>query len=343
MRRSTVGCEPLGARRAGARAFVAALLLVCAVCVGCFGPYEQTYLGTGDNWRFRHDYPSADRLFNAFDYGHATLYEHLLHDPAGAAAALEGPEFDRVTRGVLRHPPSVPLDEHAIAPRYATLVPELEATFGWAHMLHRQLYDVLADRRATDAERDARVRALLTYYRSRRDLALSDAPKSMELMEGQRFSLAFRRQDPKFNGLLWSYHWLQMVVYDDLMASAERASASSAIDASVAHFWAMADSAPARTPRVMPMSAAVAPRFSERYPEAAIIFDNLHSLHDVTADIFASPAVAPHDKRAAILRALRQYQDSTTQVTSRDAWREMALEMGAAQMGGVAAPAKRPR
>jgi hypothetical protein len=37
----------------------------------------------------------------------------------------------------------------------------------------------------------------------------------------------------------------------------------------------------------MPQSPAISPRFSDRYPEAAIIFENLHSLHDVVPAILA--------------------------------------------------------
>src|SRR5215472_625697 len=33
----------------------------------------------------------------------------------------------------------------------------------------------------------------------------------------------FVRQDPKVNGLLWSYHWYQMVLYDALLATNDRA------------------------------------------------------------------------------------------------------------------------
>ena len=38
---------------------------------------DQFYLPGPFNWEFRRNYPAADRLFNAFDYGHAILYERL--------------------------------------------------------------------------------------------------------------------------------------------------------------------------------------------------------------------------------------------------------------------------
>ena len=92
------------------------------------------------------------------------------------------------------------------------------------------------------------------------------------------------------------------------------------------------------------MAAAVAPAFSARYPELAIIFDNLHSLHDVAADILASPKVPEKDKRAAILGAAAHYRDDVTAITSRAEWLEMSHAMGVERMGGVAVPeARTPR
>lgn len=39
---------------------------------------EPFYYPGSFNWKFLYRFPEAARLFNAFDYGHATLYEHLL-------------------------------------------------------------------------------------------------------------------------------------------------------------------------------------------------------------------------------------------------------------------------
>lgn len=315
------------------------VVMVMSACSSISRVPEQTYFRASHNWAFRNRYPGPDRLFNAFDYGHAILYEHLIRDegrPDEALRDIDGREFDFITRHLLVHPPALPLEEHAVGPMYATLVPELLAVFDWTHMLHRQLYDVLADDRLDSAGRDAKVAELLRYYLSRRDLALSVLPKSMDLMEGAPYSLAFRRQNPKFNGLLWSYHWYQMVVYDALLATQGRQGRQENIDAATARFWALLAGAPAHTPTTMPLTPAVAPRFSARYPEAAIIFDNLHSLHDVVSDILTSPLISRPNKRSAILRAIGTFQDSTTGIVTRDEWRSMAQDMDVEKMGGVA-------
>jgi hypothetical protein len=312
---------------------------------GCARPtlgsarYEQGYLIDSHNWAFRREYPDVDRLFNAFDYGHAIAYETLVRRNS-ASANLDGDVFEHVVHDVLRSPPRLALEERAIGPKYTTAIPEAEAMFSWAHMLHRQLYDIIADTRIPDSARDDRVLEVLSYYRSRPDLAFSSVPKNMSLMEGQPYSLVFRRTNPKYNGLLWSYHWMQMAIYDALLAPNPPSERRRAIDGIVARFWTLIANAPNTMPKVMPMTAAVAPRFADRYPDAAIIFDNLHAFHDVVADILSTPRLSLAARRQEILRAASAYRDSTTAVTSRDEWRAMSHAMDVQQMGGRALPSQ---
>jgi hypothetical protein len=109
------------------------------------------------------------------------------------------------------------------------------------------------------------------------------------------------------------------------------------VRATVARFFQMLEDAPARMPHQMPMTPAVAPVFAERYPEAAIVFDNLHSMHDVVSDILANPSVPRARKRAEILRAARLFRDDTSYVMgSTAAWVAMSRHMGIENMGGPA-------
>ena len=299
--------------------------------------YEQFYLQASHNWTFRNQYASADRLFNAFDYGHAILYETLWTKPTAPASRLEEKEFDFLTKTVLVKPPRVPLEEAAIEPKYAQLAPEAKVMFDWAHLLHRQLYDVLADERLSDAQRDREAQRLITYYKSRPDVAFSSKPKTMALMQEQSYSLAFRKKYPKFNGLIWGYHWLQIGLYEPLVVGNTIAAKQAGVRATVARFWQMVDGAPAALPYQMPMTAAVAPAFAARFPEAAIIFDNLHSMHDVVSDILTNDAVPRSAKRAEILRAARLYRDDTSYVMPVAAWLAMSKHMGIENMGGMSA------
>ena len=218
-------------------------VIVCGALVASSGcgarTYEQSYAGYTNSWFFRARYPAVDRLFNAFDYGHAILSETLIRYPSDAALRLEGPVYRKLTCDVLRHPPRMPLEERAVGPTYGTKLPEVVATFEWAHMLHRQVYDIIASEPFNLERRDQRISAAMRYYRSRRDLALSEMPKSMELMEGQPYSLAFRKSAPKFNGLIWSYHWLQMAVYDAMLAAPDPPSRREMVARDVEQFMQM--------------------------------------------------------------------------------------------------------
>ena len=295
---------------------------------------EQYYLPASHNWVFRAEHPVADRLFNAFDYGHAILYEVLWTARGDATTTLESKQYEFITRRLLVNPPRLPLEEAAIEPTYSRLVPEAKVMFEWAHLLHRQIYDVIADNRLNEAQRDEEVARLVAYYRSRPDLAFSTKPKSMSLMEGQPYSLAFRKEFPKFNGLIWGYHWLQVGLYDALLAGRTPDERSLNVNAAVSRFRQMLIDPPRSFPFVMPMTPGVAPLFTQRYPEAAAIFDNLHSMHDVISDILANDAVPRGRKRAEILLAAARYRDDTTQVISREDWLAMAASMGVENQGG---------
>ena len=298
--------------------------------------YETFYLQAPHNWVFRNNYQAADRLFNAFDYGHAILYERLWTQPGAPASGLEDAEYNKLTKHVLVRPPRVPLVEEAIEVQYAKLAPEAKAMFDWSHILHRQIYDVLGDERLDQAAKDREVARLVAYYRTRTDLAFSSKPKSMKLMQEQPYSLAFRKNYPKFNGLIWGYHWLQVGLYEPLMVGTTSEQRQAGVRATVARFWQMLNDPPGSLPYQMPMTAAVAPKFAERYAEAAIIFDNLHSMHDVVSDILANPSVPRNRKRAEILLAAQRFRDDTSYVMTIPAWRTMAFHMGVENMGGPA-------
>lgn len=328
-------------RRFDRRFIVAALILMASavrpttVAAQWSTAYEQSYLPGKFNWQFRHNYPAADRLFNAFDFGHAILYETLWTNFDGSVAELEQRWYDRLTKEILLHPPRVPLEEAAIEIAYAKLAPEAKLMFDWAHLFHRQVYDVWADERIAPNAKDAKVAELLRYYKSRPDIAFSSKPKSMMLMQEQPYSLAFRKNYPKFNGLIWAYHWLQIGLYEPMVIGRTVDERQAGVRAALARFWQMLQEPPNTMPHVMPMTAEVAPEFAKRYPEAAIIFDNLHSMHDVVSDILANPSVSRDRKRAEIMLAARRYRDDSSFVISEQAWRTMAEHMGIENMGGV--------
>jgi hypothetical protein len=295
---------------------------------------EQFYYPGAFNWRFLARYPEAARLFNAFDYGHAVLYEKLLTDGAAAKPALAR-EYRYLTTELLVKPPRFAIAEEAVMPAYAKEVWRAKQMFDWAHVLHRQIYDAYADDRLATAEKDALIERLTDYYLSRTAYAFAAVPKSMALMDGQPFSQVFRRTEPRFNGLIWAYHWLQIGLYEPMVAAHSPAEAKAGVGAALARFWEMVHQE--RYPGVMPMASAVAPEFSRRHPRAAVIFDNLHMMHDIISDVLASPMIPEGRKREVIYQQLAEFRSSRTNVIPLEEWRRMAVHMGGvAAMGGPA-------
>jgi hypothetical protein len=293
---------------------------------------EQFYYPGPFNWRFLALYPEAARLFNAFDYGHAVLYEKLLTEGEDATSAL-AKEYRYLTTNLLVTPPRFAIAEEAVMPSYAKEAWRAKQMFDWAHVLHRQIYDAYADERLTTAEKDALIERLTDYYLSRRDYAFVAAPKSMALMDEQPFSRTFRHREPRFNGLIWAYHWLQVGLYEPMLRARSPAEAKAGVGAAIARFWEMVHQA--RYPATMPMSSAIAPEFSRRHPRAAMIFDNLHMMHDIISDVLASPMIPEGRKREMIYRQLAEFRSPHTNVIPLEEWREMAAHMGGvAAMGG---------
>jgi hypothetical protein len=222
-------------------------------------------------------------------------------------------------------------------PAYARIAWRAKLMFDWAHLLHRQIYDAYADERLTTAQRDRLIEQLTDYYLSNRKYAFTVKPKSMALMDEQYFSQTFRKAYPKFNGLIWAYHWLQVGLYEPFLEEDTKALRKAAVQATVARFWSMLKDPPSRMPKMMPMTSAVAPKFSAAHPRAAVIFDNLHMMHDIISDILTADTI-PHDQKGEMIdQQLDKLQDSTRDIMSMDEWRMMADHMGGVDaMGGQA-------
>ncbi len=298
---------------------------------------EQFYYPGDFNWKFVKNYPEGARLFNAFDYGHAVLYEKLYTtESEGTDRALEK-EYQYLTTDLLIRPPRFAIVEEAVMPEYAKLAWRAKQMFDWAHILHRQIYDIYADHSLARAEQDSLIERATDYYLSREEYAFLPVPKSMALMDDQYYSQAFRKAYPKFNGLIWAYHWLQVGLYEPYIEATTPEETKAGVEATLARFWSMLGDPPSRMPSVMPMTSAVAPQFSAAHPRAAVIFDNLHMMHDIISDILQNDTVPADRKREVIYAALDEFQNPNRNVMTMDMWRNMAEHMGGvAAMGGAA-------
>lgn len=298
---------------------------------------EQFYFPGAFNWKFLSTYPEGARLFNAFDYGHAVLYERLYTTEGTETGRTLERQYQYLTTDLLIRPPRFAIAEEAVMPAYAKLAWRAKQMFDWAHILHRQIYDIYSDERLTRADQDARIERVTDYYLSRKEYAFLDVPKSMELMDDQYYSKSFREAYPKFNGLIWSYHWLQVGLYEPLIVGRTAAERKTGVQATIGRFWSMLEEAPSRMPREMPMTSGIAPVFSAAHPRAAVIFDNLHMMHDIISDILHNDVVPMAKKGEVIGAALDEFQNPATNVMTIETWRNMADHMGGVDaMGGAA-------
>src|ERR671910_937668 len=118
------------------------------------------------------------------------------------------------------------------------------------------------------------------------------------------------------------------------MEGKPKAERKAGVQAAVARFWSMLEDPPNRFPKYMPMTAAIAPRFSAAHPRAAVIFDNLHMMHDIISDILTADTIPQNRKGETINQQLDKLQDPSRDVMSMDEWRMMADHMGGGNARG---------
>ena len=234
---------------------------------------------------------------NGVAVGHAFAYEDLV---TGKAGELETKTFEKINR-VLKNPPRFMPDEANISPTFGRKYGVLEQVFDWAHILHFQTVDVLASTEMTDAEKEAEIEALYQFYLDNVPYAITGLPMNMGYLDSQTYSKAFREQYPKVNGLFWGYHWLQGSMYDLLYGKTleEQQQAYESMGKQYRQVELYRTDRP-----FMPMFAENSPRFSQRFPEIANTFDNLHMLHDMVNDALASEWMSEKQQEEQIQRAI---------------------------------------
>ena len=250
------------------------------------------------NFEFYDTYNEAARSFYAAHYTHFGAYETLLDKGEDALEEMEA--FRQRVLHFVVNPPKFEPPAEIIAPNWSKMAYETGRAMDWTHMLHSQLYDILSDDRVE--EKKAAGERAISYYLSNSLSAFSTRGYGHRWMEGGgSWAGVFRQKYPKINGILWAYHWHHAAVYEALMESDPELRRRE-LDRVISVFT---DSVLNDPPRVMPLTAEIAPRFSRLLPAAAQIFDNLHMMHDVVNDIMADPSFSRVEKEAEIERLLR--------------------------------------
>lgn len=290
------------------RSFLAAIFVTLLCGSASAGP--AWYPIPPEAYKFGEKYPEAQRLLFAFDYGHALVYERLLHQRGQIAdpRAFEQQILGEIM-AILKNPPSVKVDEDDIAPVYVYTFPLTVSAFDWSHMLHQLVLDVLATSSDRGPRMEKRVNEIFKQYKDNRQLAITDVCKTMLFMDGHYFSKAFRRSFPSFNLLIWSYHWFQIRLYEALMKPTE-AQRDAAVKQTVEEFWTLISDLPDSAEfDMMPETAKEAPTFASKFPRIAAAFDNNHMLHDIVSDILVSDRVETGKIRSEGVRTARMALD----------------------------------
>jgi hypothetical protein len=249
------------------------------------------------------------RYLNAVDIGHGLLGEVLItnRDNEGRAVnLLEDDGFQSVSRMFLdpRKAPRLAVHEETVAPESVKVAPRLNRAFDWTHILHRQIYDVMA----TDFPMEQKkqwVRESYNWYLSAREDRFPGVLKTHDLMEHQWFSQYWRQKYPRFNAAIWAYHWYQLRL-NEVMPDADLARRDARVAETTAEFRAMFEN-PDLLPKHMPMAHTISPTFLAEFPDIANSFDNLHSFHDIYNDILAHPKIT--DKKAEVYKQLAVFLD----------------------------------
>ena len=245
------------------------------------------------NNRFLMDHAKHARMLWAFDYGHALIYEQMWRASLTGDydfSIIEGPYEKGKTiletvQEILQNPPVQAPSEETLSPHFTQEFSWLMNMFSWTHKLHWVVADVM-EGEPLDRAKEILKYQLNTVYKRYPAMALpTKCKKMMVYMEGQPFSMRFRRNSPNANGLIWAYHYYQLAIYDALMepAGPKRDEALATV---LKKFYKMAEDPASNVPK-MPMAYQASPKFYKEFPELSAIFDNLHQVHDVIGDILA--------------------------------------------------------
>lgn len=261
-------------------------------------------------YKFGQVYPKAQQLLYAFDYGHALVYERLIHN----RGKITNPkEFEKQILKdiiqILKNPPNIKVDEDDIAPEYVYIFPLMVNAFDWSHMLHQFVLDVLATSEVRGERMNHRINSIFLQYKANKLLAITDVCKTMLFMDGHYFSKDFRRTYPSFNLLIWSYHWFQIRLYEALMRPT-KAERDVAVETTINEFWKLVSDLPESAEfDMMPETRNEAPTFFRRFPLISTAFDNNHMLHDIVSDILTSAKVPTENMRKVGVEFARMAMD----------------------------------
>ncbi len=318
-------------RHASVTRVIVAVALTAFAEAPCWAQVDAPRPSISDSDAFRERYSDIDVLLDAFDRGQAVLYERLLGVSHAQGVRSDDEIYEELESG-LRSGASHA--ERAMTPNYIQAASRAKATFDWAHGFRRRIYEILADARIADHV--TAVEHAVDDYLRQTALALAAEPKSLTLIgnhHGHDRSRVVHQEYPQVSGLIWAFQWLQLALCEPLIAYDTPEARRAGVSATVSRFWEMLEHPPGSFPSEMPTAPAIAPSFAQRHPRAAAIFDNVHLLHQVIANIL----IDEHREREPAIRdAIDRFASPQHLVVSRDEWMLMSLRRGIWWQGGPA-------
>jgi hypothetical protein len=291
---------------------VTAMIAVTVAACSQFEPRDKRfYYRALWNFAMREDLAELDSEFNGVDFGHSNLYENLLLTGGTDVPSIED-QARKETLAFIATRPTINPNEEAIAPTYMKLAWRAQNTFDEAHALHRATYDIVV---SDEPDKDRAIRNVLAYYQESA-YAITSKRLDHRRLDAFPYSQSFRKRFPLFNATIWSYHYLQVAVYDPLQAARNLEEKTRAVRPILSTYRAYLDQPPVQW-TFMPLTAEYSPSFAEAYPEIASIFDNLHMLHDNISDILTSELLPTWEaKRAEIYRIVNTYYLASADATN---------------------------
>ena len=291
---------------------VTAIIAVTVAACSQFEPRDKRfYYRALWNFAMREDLAELDSEFNGVDFGHSNLYENLLLTGGTDVPSIED-RARKETLAFIATRPTINPNEEAIAPTYMKLAWRAQNTFDEAHALHRATYDIVV---SDEPDKNRAIRNVLAYYQESA-YAITSKRLDHRRLDAFPYSQSFRKRFPLFNATIWSYHYLQVAVYDPLQAARNLEEKTRAVRPILSTYRAYLDQPPVQW-TFMPLTAEYSPSFAAACPEIASIFDNLHMLHDNISDILTSELLPTWEaKRAEIYRIVNTYYLASADATN---------------------------
>jgi hypothetical protein len=286
------------------------------------------------------EYPQLHDLMLRIERAHGVMFGGLAPEgeamrARGDSLATFGFELDMVERLTTLVSGEGTGEEVAAEAKagYAVLGPRAAEIIARGNAFWREVIGILAEE-PRFAERRVALAAAVERYKSRAEVALPTAPKSMDILYDHPYTADFRRGYADLDGLIWAGIWLNLASSEPIGDFSDPTARQTGVDTVMTRYYGKLSygEPPMFFPSELPLAPTIAPGLIFLNPEAAMIWDNVTMMQEVLADVLAAPDVP--DVHAAIEEAVDHFMDPVNGITDQGFWEIMALRHGIFFQGG---------